>query len=125
MSWVFEFSDSEVASVRADADTLVVRFSAAAVVKADSREVGFLQSVELDLRQASWRGETGLCFGRLSSGQLTVGSAVVAPVSIPYELNETVVLELAFRNGEVLSVQAAGAALRLRGPLSVGESYAC
>ncbi|MEK8032876.1 hypothetical protein AACH06_18810 [Ideonella sp. DXS29W] len=126
--YTLEFEGSEIASVAECDGDLVVRFSAAAATDDSSRTEGHLQSVELIVHQASWRGHLGLCFGRLSSGSLAAEGATSTGASrlpVPHQSHLPVRLELLFRNGEALAVGGASVTLRTNGPTAFFESYAC
>jgi hypothetical protein len=125
MSFSVEFQDSEVSSVSADGNTLLVRFSAAAAVEEQSGTVGHLKSVELLLQQATWHGNLSLCFGRLAAAKLVTESSASGQVPIPYHSSSPVAIELQFRNGEALVAQAQATTVRINGPASFFESYAC
>jgi hypothetical protein len=125
VSFSLEFEDSEVDSVSADGDALLIRFSAAAAVEKHSHSVGHLKFAEIVLQQAIWRGNINLCFGRLSSGKLVAKSTALGQVPVPYHSSSPAAVELQFRNGEVLAVQGASVTVRLNGPASFFESYAC
>ena len=118
------FHDSEIHSVAMLADTLTLAFSAAYVQLADKRS-GYMQSVKMEFRQATWVGPTADCVGRLSDGTLWVNGAPQAPLTLPYASAGPVRVELRFSNGANLAISAQAMVCRCTGDPQFVESFAC
>lgn len=125
MGYTFEFEDSEVASVSADEDKLLIRFSAASAVEAETRMRGYLRGIELVIHRATWKADLGMCFGRLSGGRLVVGRQVLRSIPAPCDEASPVAIELQFRQGEPLSAQGSAMTVSVADPPGFSESYAC
>jgi hypothetical protein len=128
MNAALEFHDSEVSSVECTGSTLCVRFAAAYVHHSEGRPgsdagAGYVQTLELLFHEAQWSGNVQLCFGRLSDGQLREGEHAMSLVPLPYQSSTAVGVELAFQNGERLSIKAVSAVIRFTGEPRFVESY--
>jgi hypothetical protein len=105
MSFALEFPDSEVRDVVADGGALCVRFSAAAVRRADG-DRGWLTSATLTLAAATLAGDAPHAFGKITEGRLRRDGAPVAPLPLPATLAGDLELSLRFANGTSLSIRA-------------------
>jgi hypothetical protein len=111
-----EFHDSEVSGVHFMSGCVHVTFSAAYVHR--SNEVpgvdvgsGYMQSVQLLLREAVLSGPLNDCVGKLSDGNLRVNGRSVNLVPLPFEAAGQIALILQFSNGA--SFSAAGSSVQL------------
>ena len=123
--YTIAFADSEVASIRVVQGEVHLRLSAAAAVEWDTQAAGHLQAVELRIEKATWQGQPGSCFGRLSEGRLVEGSTPRPRMALPYRSTAPVALELRFGNGETLAVQGHGLRAWIDGPARFSQSLAC
>ena len=126
---VFEFQDSEVSSAELQDQKFVVRFSAAHVrrsINQDGNDVdGFLQALELTIHQPSIIKTESGCIGRISHGVLRVAGTIFRLVSIPYEAEANVELELMFSNGSMCKVSGMGVTLNAIGEVKFVEWLKC
>ena len=125
MGFSFEFEDSEVASIRAEEDKLLIRFSAASAIEARTRTAGYLRGVELVIHLATWQADLGSCFGRLSGGRLVVGEQPLRSIPAPGGEASPVAIELQFRHGETLSAHGSAMTVSVADPAAFFESHAC
>src|SRR4051812_3497976 len=82
MSLIFQFADSEVVAVTAEADTLRVRFSAA-TVRRDANDRGWMSGVVLALSGVTSTCDMGHAFGKVVEGRLRDGRDERASLALP------------------------------------------
>ena len=111
MNTSLEFHDSEVGSVEAVGEDLLVRFSDAFVHESSGDpgiDIGAtsLRSLELKFSEASWSGASLPIAGILSNGHVRLGECHYALLPLPFEAEGAVKAKFVFVSGEVLSVTA-------------------
>lgn len=116
--------DSELAHAESVGADLVLTFSAAAVQRADG-VAGYLAPLALVFRSASWSGESGALFGRVSEARLEGAGLPRGLLPLPFAAMSSVHAQLRFANGATLDVRAEGMDVALRGDERFTESYAC
>ncbi len=124
MNTVLEFHDSEVRSVKSNADSLTVTFSAAHVLRADA-VAGYVQSLELKLSSATWIGPVAECVGRLSAGKVVTNGVARSSLELPYTSTGSVTAELQFSNGSLLTITATTLECRLTDEPKFVEAFRC
>ncbi len=102
MSFALELADSELRDVVAEGAAVRLRFAAAAV-RDDAGERGWLASVQLEIAGATLDGDTPQAFGRIAQGSLRHDGGA-ARLSVPGALSGEVELALALANGTRLVV---------------------
>ncbi|MBC5786388.1 hypothetical protein H8N03_25850 [Ramlibacter sp. USB13] len=125
-----EFHDSEVREVQKAGADLLLTFSAAYVHRSNGRPgvdagAGYLAELLITFRDAEWSGDLGSCQGKLSDGELCVGSERLSLVPLPYVASGSVSAELQFANGVALSIRASSVTCLPTGGERFVESYAC
>ena len=98
MRFVLEFHGSELRDVMADGSSVRLRFAAAAV-RNEAGERGWLSTVQVDLQDATLRGDTAYAFGKITDGRLRQDGRDIARVGIPGTLNGELELSLRLANG--------------------------
>jgi len=122
--------ESEVASVApVDAD-LLIRFSAACVVRIDVGEgekpiQGFARGIVLQLHGAQIVAAHEPLLGRISDGRLQAGGEWLKALALPFECEGSVRLELAFANRSELVATGSGIMVRFDAEPNFTESLAC
>ena len=127
----FVFSDSEVASVTVEGDTLRVRFAAAHVTQPDTGSFtgcrrGYVEAVELLCRGGPWPTfHPAALMGRLAAGRVCVSGAWRASLPLPAALDGPMLVELHFANRSELNFTATALSLAAPPGAVFGESLAC
>jgi len=103
MSFALELADSELRDVVAEGAAVRLRFAAAAV-RDDAGERGWLASVQLEIAGATLDGDTTHAFGRIAQGTLRHGGGA-ARLAVPGALSGEIELALALANGTRLIVR--------------------
>ena len=130
MNTAIEFHDSEVSIIEANAESVRVLFSAAYIHRSegipgvDSGE-GYVQAVELQIANATWKGMIGECVGKISDGDLFVAGTPVRLVPFPFEAADEVRLELQFTNGATLCASGTSVHIRHTGEARFIERFGC
>ncbi len=111
MNTSLEFHDSEVGSVEAVGEDLLIRFSDAFVHESSGDpgiDIGAtsLRPLELMFSEASWSGPALPIAGVLSDGQIRMGDLHFSLLPLPFEAEGAVKAKFVFSTGEVLSVTA-------------------
>ena len=130
MNAALEFHDSEVSKVEANAGSVRVLFSAAYVHRSEGipgvdNGEGYVQTVELQIAGAIWKGSIDDCVGNISDGDLFVAGMPVRLVPLPFEATDEVRLELQFTNGSTLSTSGSSVHVRQTGEARFIERFAC
>jgi hypothetical protein len=130
MNTALEFHDSEVSIIEVGTRSVRVLFSAAYVHRSegipgvDSGE-GYVQAVELQMVNATWRGRLEECIGNISDGDLFVAGTPVRLVPLPFEATDEIRLELQFTNGAALWASGTSVHIRQTGEARFIERFAC
>ena len=126
MSFALEFPDSEIRDVVADGGALRVRFSAAAVRRADG-DRGWLTSatLTLTLAAATLAGDAPHAFGKITEGRLRRDGVAVTPLPLPATLAGDLELSLRFANGTSLSIRATALTLAVAPDAVFTEDLSC
>ena len=82
MRFPLEFPDSELRDVVADGGVVRLRL-AAATVRDDGGERGWLASVQLEFSNAALQGDATHAFGKITQGTLRQGIRAIAPLQVP------------------------------------------
>ena len=98
MSFALEFPDSEIRDVVVEGAAVRLRFAAAAV-RNDAGERGWLTSVQLEFTGAMVQGDTTHAFGKIAQARLRHGDRGVAPLAVPGTLTRDLELALRLANG--------------------------
>ena len=98
MSFALEFPDSEIRDVVVEGAAVRLRFAAAAV-RNDAGERGWLTSVQLEFTGAMVHGDTTHAFGKIAQARLRHGDRGVAPLAVPGTLTRDLELALRLANG--------------------------
>lgn len=130
MNTGLEFHDSEVSLVEANAGSVRVLFSAAYVHRSEGIPGvddgdGYVQAVELYIANATWEGTPDECVGKISDGDLFISGAPLRLVPLPFDVTDTVRLDLQFTNGATLSASGTSASLRQLGEAQFVERFTC
>jgi len=126
MSDIFFWHNSEVLHVTPpdeESQTARIKLSAAAVERAGVP--GFLKPIELVFVQARLTGPVSTCMGSISEGSCRVGSGMYRQLALPWVSDGAVQLNLQFRNGSTLLIEAASAHCVPGPDTRFIESYAC
>ena len=124
MRFVLEFHDSEVRDVVADAGTVRLRLSAAAV-RSETGERGWLPGVVLTLADATLHGDATHAFGKLVEGRLCHDGRDLARPALPGTLAGRIELALRFANGTSLSAHGGSIALDVARDARFAEDLSC
>ena len=124
MRFALEFHDSEVRDVVADAGSVRLRLSAAAV-RNEVGERGWLTGVVLTLADAVLDGDAAHAFGKLVEGRLRHDGRDLARPALPGMLCGRIELALRLANGTQLSVHARSIALDVAGDARFAEDLSC
>jgi hypothetical protein len=123
-----EFADSEIRQALWQGDDLSVMFSAVAATRhapGDASISGFLEGVELLLRQCT-PASTEALFGRLRSGALRLeGQTSILRISVPSTWDQPLALELEPAQNGFLVLRAQGLECRLQAGGVFRESLFC
>ena len=105
MRFPLEFPDSELRDVVADGGVVRLRL-AAATVRDDGGERGWLASVQLEFSNAALQGDTTHAFGKITQGTLRQGIRAIAPLQVPGTMAGELDLTLLLANGTRFFVRA-------------------
>jgi hypothetical protein len=130
MDFRLVLADSEVASVTTVDGELHLRFAAACMLRSEpgtgaKPTPGFGRGLRLRLRDAQIVSGQEPLFGRVSRGRLRIGGRWLEGVSIPFESEAPVQLELAFAYGAGLVATGSGVVVRFEAGPHFTESLAC
>lgn len=103
MSFTLELADSELRDVAAEGAAVRLRFAAAAV-RDDAGERGWLASVQVELTDASLHGNASHAFGRIAQGAVRLDGGATR-LRVPGALSGELELALALANGTQLVVR--------------------
>jgi len=103
MTFTIEFADSELRDVVAEGAAVRLRFAAAAV-RDEAGERGWLASVQVEMSGASLHGDTAQAFGRVAEGALRCDGTAVR-LSVPGHLSGDIDLALRLAHGTQLVVR--------------------
>ena len=111
MNTSLEFHDSEISSVEAVGEDLLVRFSDAFVHESVGdpgidHGATSLRPLELKFCEASWSGAVLPIGGLLTDGHVRFGEMHYSLLPLPFDAAGAVRAEFIFATGEVLSVSA-------------------
>jgi hypothetical protein len=103
MRFILEFADSELRDVTREGALVRLRFAAAAV-RTEAGECGWLTGVTLEMAAATFHGDTSHAFGRIAEVGLHDGPRLLRGMEVPGTLvatreGEVVVLALRLANG--------------------------
>jgi hypothetical protein len=96
MRFILDFADSELRDVVREGALVRLRFAAAAV-RNEAGQHGWLTGVTLEMSAASLHGDTGLAFGKIAEVGLGDGPRLLRRMDVPGVL-------VAPREGEVVSL---------------------
>jgi hypothetical protein len=116
------FADSEVASVRLDGDTLVLRFSAARMAGDPTL---YLPGLVLTMPRAQLEAPLAGCIGRIAEGEALVDGQRHRLLDLPAAITRPVRLSLRFANGSPLDVTGAALIADLPPDTAAAEHYHC
>ena len=95
-------------------------------INQDGNDVdGFLHALELTIKYPLHIHNDPGCIGRISHGVLRVAGTIFRLVSIPYEAEANVELELMFSNGSMCKVSGMGVTLKPNGEARLVEWLKC
>ncbi len=106
MRFTLEFADSELRDIAREGALVRLRFAAAAV-RNDAGERGWLTGVTLEMSAATLHGDAAHAFGKIAEAGLQDGSSLLRRMDVPGALTaaregEVVVLALRLTNGAQL-----------------------
>ncbi|TAK95086.1 MAG: hypothetical protein EPO09_08435 [Aquabacterium sp.] len=93
-----------------------------------STESGFLAPLVLMFEQAQLTGPIGDCLGSMAHGELRLRSEdarAQSCVTLPWHCDQALILQLQFRNGSTLQIEAASARCVPTDDARFRVSYAC
>ena len=130
MNTTLEFHDSEISRIETDGDTLTIRFSAARVRGLAGRSdadggSGYAQPLVMEFREAAWQGVIAECIGRLAGGKAVINGVTRSVLELPCNCDGTISVELDFKNGAHLSVNAKSLNCRLTSETKFVEDFRC
>ena len=116
------FADSEVASVRLDGDTLVLRLAAARIADDPAR---YLPGLVLMMPGAQLATPLAGCIGRIAEGEAVVDGQRHRVLDLPTASTAPVRLSLRFANGSQLEATGATLIADLPADTTAAEHYHC
>jgi hypothetical protein len=124
------FADSEVVTVISENVNILIRLSAAHVLRNDptnaSKSVeGFAREVELMLSGVKPNQPTNELIGRIFSGRVLMKNQWTPQIPLPCTLSGPIKLELTFANQSHLEIEANSLECRFEGEANFFESMAC
>lgn len=130
MKTTLEFDDSEVGRIESDGAALTVRFSAAHVRGFDERAdteggSGYAQPLAMQFNEAAWQGAIGECIGRLADGKVVVDGVARSSLELPVACTGAIIVELEFKNGARLRVNARSLSCRFTKETKFVEDFRC
>jgi hypothetical protein len=130
LNTTLEFHDSEVSRIEADGDALTVRFSAAHVRGFAGRSDtdggrGYAQPLAMQFSEAVWQGAPGECIGRLAGGKAVINAVARSALELPCACRGSIDVELEFKNGTRLSVNAKALNCRFTNETKFVEDFRC
>jgi hypothetical protein len=125
-----EFHDSEILSVDTDERSLVIRFSAAHVRGYAERSdadggKGYAQPLAMRFGEATWQGTIAECIGRLAGGKAVINGVARSSLELPCACDGTISVELEFKNGAHLRVNAKSLSCRFTDETKFVEDFRC
>ena len=98
MRFALELQDSELRDVVREGALVRLRLAAAAV-RNEAGERGWLSSVTLEMTAATLHGDTTHAFGKITQAALRHGTRSFAPLDVPGTLTRDIELALRLANG--------------------------
>ena len=129
MPFTLEFTDSELRDVVREAALVRLRFAAAAV-RNEAGERGWLTGVQLEMSAATLRGDATHAFGKIAEVGLGDGSRLLRRMDAPGTLTaaregEAVSLALRLANGTQLAINGCRLEAMLAGNARFTDDLSC
>jgi hypothetical protein len=129
MRFTLEFADSELRDVTREGALVRLRLAAAAV-RNEAGERGWLTGVTLEMTAATLHGDTAHAFGRIAEVGLQDGHRLLRSMEVPGALTATregeiVVLALRLANGTQFVINGDRLAARLADDARFAEDLSC
>ena len=124
MRFALDLQDSEIRDVTRDGSLVRLRLAAAAV-RDEAGQRGWLSTVTLQITAADVHGDTTHAFGKISRAKVRHGSRGFAPLEVPDAMTRDIELTLGLANGAQLAIFGDALAVTVAGDAVFTADLSC